>query len=60
MLLFWGREDEDKRIVNLFFLKIAIFGHMLKKSTHSLLGVWSFLLVHIRFTPSEGPKDFVN
>ena len=21
---------------------------------------WSFLLVDMRFTPSEGPKDFVN
>ena len=25
-----------------------------------LWSAWSFLLVHIRFTPSEGPKGFVN
>jgi hypothetical protein len=34
--------------------------HILKKSAHSLLGAWLTLLVHIRFTPSEGPKGFVN
>ena len=26
----------------------------------SFLGAWSFLLVHIRFTPTEGTKGFVN
>ena len=28
----------------------------LTKSTHSLLSAWSLLLVHIWFTPSQGPK----
>ena len=39
-------------------LPITLFGHMLKKSTHLLFGAWSFLLVHIWLTPSEGPKGF--
>ena len=30
----------------------------IKKLTHSLFGAWLFLLVHIQFTPSEGPKTF--
>ena len=34
--------------------------HILKKSAHSLIDAWSFLLIHIRFTPSKRPKDFVN
>ena len=29
-----------------------------KKSTPSLFGAWSFFLIHIRFTPSDGPKAF--
>ena len=56
---------EDKTMVKLEFLffvfsKLCFFGHMLKQSTHSLFGAWSFLFVHILFTPSEGPKNFVN
>ena len=39
-----------------FFFVIYIFF----KSTHLFFGAWSFLLVHIRFTPIKGPKDFVN
>jgi hypothetical protein len=32
-----------------------------KKNQHiHFLGAWSFLLVHIRCTPSEGPINFVN
>ena len=63
MILFWGggREDEDKIMVKLdfdFFQTFLYWG--IKKSTHSLFGAWSFLLVHIWFTHSEGPKDFVN
>jgi hypothetical protein len=41
-------------------LKTASFGHILKESTHSCFDAWLFLLVHIRFTPSEGPKGFTN
>ena len=61
----WGREDEAKRRQRngqtwfFFLLKTALFGHILKESAHSLFGAWSFLLVHIRFTPSERPEDFV-
>jgi hypothetical protein len=58
MNFFGGREDEDKIMVKRdFFSKLPIFGHILegKNSTHSLFGPWSFLLIHIRFTPSEGP-----
>jgi hypothetical protein len=43
-----------------YFLKIALFGHILQNSTHLFYGARSFLLVHIQFTPSEGPKGFVN
>jgi hypothetical protein len=72
-IFFGGKEDEDKRSQRewsnliIFFiyifkhvLKIVLFEHMLKKtSTLIFLGAWSFLLVHIRFTPSEMPKGFV-
>jgi len=53
---------EDNIMVKFeLFFKIALFGHMLKKkSAHSLFGAWSFLLVHIWFTPSEGSTYFVN
>lgn len=61
MNFFWVRKDEDKRrqkkmIKFDFFFKIVLFGHILRKLTHSHLGAWSFLLVLIQFTPSEGPK----
>ena len=39
--------------------KSVVFEHLCKKPTHSVFGAWSFLLVHISFTPSEGPKGFV-
>ena len=52
---------ENKRMVKLeFFSQTALFGHILRKTAHSLFGAWSFLLVHIQFTPSKGPKGFVN
>ena len=52
---------EDKRMIKLeFFSKVSLFGHTLKDSAHPFFGAWSFLLVHIRFTPSGGPKGFVN
>jgi hypothetical protein len=52
---------EDTRMVKLdFFFKTTLFGHVIKNSTRSLFGAWSFLLVYIRFTPSEGPKGFAN
>jgi hypothetical protein len=66
LFYFRGREDEDKRRQEngqtwiLFLFKTALFGHTLKKSAHSHFGAWSFLLVHVWFTPSEGPKGFVN
>ena len=53
---------EDKRMVKLFsssFSQTAFFENMLKNLAHSFFGAWSFLLVHIRLTPSEGPKRFV-
>ena len=37
-------------------LKTTLFGHILRKSTHSFLGAWSLLLVHVWFTSSERPK----
>ena len=45
----------------LFYFKQPFLGHILKKNRHiHFLGAWSFLLIHIRFTPNEGPKGFVN
>jgi hypothetical protein len=45
---------EDERMVKLEFLsKLPFLRNMLQKSTHSIFVAWSFLLVHIRFTPSE-------
>ena len=46
--------------LNIFF-KTPLFGHMLKKNQHiHFFGAWAFLFGHIQFTPSEGPKGFVN
>jgi hypothetical protein len=64
--LFWGREDEDKGrqkngqtciFPKLPFLDTpTLFSRIpIKKITHSLFGAWWFLLVHIWFTPSDGP-----
>jgi hypothetical protein len=56
------KTKEDKRMVKLeflFFSKTALFGPILKQSSHSLFGAWSFLLVHIQITPSEAPRGFV-
>ena len=53
---------KDKRMIKLefFFFKTALFKHIFKKPTHPHFGAWSFLLVHIWFTPSsKGPKAFV-
>ena len=49
---------ENRRMIKLVFFpkKTALFGHI---NTFTF-GAWSFLLVHIPFTPSEGPKGFVN
>ena len=67
MKCFLGEEkmktNEDKKMVKLAFFssKTAVFRLILKKkSTQSLFDAWSFLLVHIRFSPSEEPKNFVN
>ena len=69
MKLFWGKrkwkQEKTKEWSNLtffflFLFKTAFFGHTWKKSTHSLFGAWSFLSVHIWFTPNEGSKDFIN
>ena len=46
------RTREDKRMVKLG--RKFSFGYILKKSAHSFFGAWSFLLVHIWLTPSEG------
>jgi hypothetical protein len=48
-----GRRSNIKR-----FPQTALFGHILEiKIAHPLYGAWSFL-VHVRFTPSHGPKGF--
>ena len=56
------REAMRMTKLEIFLLfKTALFGYIYwKKSAHSFLGAWLFLLVHIRFTPSEGLNDFIN
>ena len=49
------KRREDKRMVKLDF-----FGHIFKNFSTFTFGAWPFFLVHIWFTPSEGPKGFVN
>ena len=49
-----------KGMVKLDLFKTALSRRILKKSTHSYFGAWSFILVHIHVTPSEGPKGFLN
>ena len=53
---------EDKRIMVKLesFSKLSVLGHILKKISTFTFGAWSFLLVHIRFTPDEEPKGFVS
>ena len=52
---------EDKRMVKLEFLsKLPFLDIYQNNSTRSFFGAWSFLLVHIHFTPGEGPEGFVN
>ena len=63
-MIFWGEEKmktrEDKRMVKIVFLA-TLFGHILKNiSARTPFGAWSFLLIDIQFTYSEGPKGFVN
>jgi hypothetical protein len=65
-MCFEGREDKEtmktREWSNLNFFPKLPFSRICRKknSTHSILGARSFLLlVHIRFTPSEGPEDSV-
>jgi hypothetical protein len=54
------REDEIMVKPDFFLPKNYHFGAYIKKNpAHSLFGAWSFLLVHIWFTPREEPKGFV-
>ena len=43
-----------------FLSKLPFLDIYQKNSTRSFFGAWSFLFVHIHFTPSEGPEGFVN
>jgi hypothetical protein len=52
---------ESKGMVRLEYFQNCLFwAYIEKKSAHSLFGAWSFLLVHIQFTPSERPIGSVN
>ena len=57
MTFFFGGR-ERRRQENGQFLKIFSFQNSFEND--SFFGAWSFLLVHIWFPPSEGPKGFVN
>ena len=55
-------KTRDKRMVKLdflFFSKLFFWAMYLEINTFKF-GTWSFFLVQIWFTPSEGPKGFVN
>ena len=55
------KKREDKRMVKHEFLQNCPFWTYINKNQHiHFLVHGSFLLVHIWFTPSEGPKSFVN
>ena len=53
-----GREEEGEKVNMKENPKTGLFGYILKNQHVQLLGAWSLLLVHIWFTPSQGPKDF--
>ena len=60
----WGGNQDKRRQWNrdtLFYLilKSIGFGHLLKWINTLTFEAWSYLLVHIRFTPSRRAKDFV-
>ena len=56
----WRQENGQTWFFNFFSFNTTLFGHMLKNIAHSFFGAWSLLLVHIRCTPSERSKGFVN
>ena len=63
--ILWGmrrRRQEKTRewSILILFFKQPFWANILKKSSHSFFGAWSFFFVHIWITPSEGPKDFAN
>ena len=67
MTIFQGGEGKRRRSQqqtiewwNFIFLKITLFGHILSKSTHSRFAAWSFLLIHMKFTPNEKPQKLHN
>ena len=63
LMIFFGKEKTNTREwSNLiyFFQHFPFWIFIYSKIGHSHFGAWSFLLVHIEFTPSEGPKDFIN
>ena len=51
---------KTRKWLNLFFFQNYFCKHILKTSTCSCFDAWLYLLVHIQFTPSEGPNNFVN
>ena len=58
MNFFWW-EEKTREWSNLNFLKTTLFGHIFKKTMTFTFGAWSFLSVHILFTPGERPKCIV-
>ena len=57
--MFFG-EEKTREWSNFIFFKIAFFGIYIENINTFTFDAWSFLSVHIWFTPSEGHKDFVN
>ena len=51
----WRQEETRDRSHLIFFYQVFLFGAF-KKKNRQINFAWSFLLVHIHFTPSEGPK----
>jgi hypothetical protein len=55
LMNFLGRERKQRRQEK--GQTCPFWAYIWKKSIHSLFGAWSFLLVHIWFTPSEDKLD---
>lgn len=63
MNFFWRSGDVDKRLVKLlknkFHPQLSFFLDVCFKISILTYGAWSFRLIQIGFTPSEGPNNFV-
>ena len=55
----WSQEKTNKLLNSFFSFQNYSLWAYIKKLIHLFFGAWSFLLVHIRFPPNDGPTNFV-